>query len=86
MPGNDELNRMLKIHLRQIRNCLREHKNFSMFELRYHQIIVDPLSMAIQLSEYIGGEFDVEKVTVTMDLALYGYRAEAVGADKLGYG
>jgi hypothetical protein len=71
----EEMIPLFEAHLREVDEWLREHENFSVLNVRYDDVVREPLAAAGRLDDFLGGGLDLRKMAAAVDPALYRQRA-----------
>jgi hypothetical protein len=64
-------------HLRKVRYMLEREANMDVLYVKYDEVVANPRGEAERVNKFLGGEFDVEKMTAAVDGSLYRNRKES---------
>jgi hypothetical protein len=66
-------------HLRFIQRWLKEQQNISVLDLRYSEVITDPLQGSARVVRFLKTDLDQEKMAAAVDPSLYRNRVRSPG-------
>lgn len=58
---------------------LKHSPHFETLPIHYREVLEDPLTQAQRIREFLGGNYDVERMAAAVDPSLYRNRAEELG-------
>ena len=73
---DDEMRRIYEDHLKDIAELVRKRDTFHMLEINYRAMVDNPREEATKINEFLGSQFDVEKMASVVDKNLYRNRAK----------
>lgn len=73
---DEDMVRMYESHLDKVKFQLRFRDWFDVLYLDFSEVVADPEKAARQISDFLGGNLDVEKMATQVDPNLYRNRAE----------
>jgi RNase adaptor protein for sRNA GlmZ degradation len=81
---HDQIKRSYNLHLEKLRDWLRQQKNIELLYVSYNDLVEQPEEQAKRVSEFLGGQANVEQMVRAVDPALYRNRKHAT--DPVGGG
>ncbi len=75
-----EVKKLYQRHLVQVKNLVDKRKDIAMIDVNHRQAINDPMAVATQVNDFLGGGYDVEAMAAVVDKKLYRNRAKDLAA------
>lgn len=69
--SDDEMRTIMEKHLHRVRTWLDAQPNMRVLYIHYADILSDPLPACTRLSEFLGGNLDVNRMAAVVDPSLY---------------
>jgi hypothetical protein len=69
--GDERIRGMLEKHLAKTKLWIDGQLNFAVVDVPYSQVIADPRGQAQRVSNFLGGDLDVENMASAVDRSLY---------------
>jgi hypothetical protein len=73
---NAEVKKLYQRHLVQVKNLVDKRKDIAMIDVNHRQAINDPMAVAQQVNDFLGGGLDVQAMAAVVDRKLYRNRAK----------
>jgi hypothetical protein len=67
----DQIKRSFLLHLEKLHEWLGKQGHFKVLHIRYNELLENPLAIAQQVNEFLGGKADAVKMANTVDPSLY---------------
>ncbi len=71
-----EVKKLYQRHLVQVKNLVDKRKDIAMIDVNHRQAINDPMAVAQQVNDFLGGGLDVQAMAAVVDRKLYRNRAK----------
>ncbi len=71
-----EVKKLYQRHLVQVKNMVDKKPNVAMIDVNHRKAINDPMAVAEQVNEFLGGGLDVQAMAAVVDKKLYRNRAK----------
>ncbi len=78
-----EVKKLYQRHLVQVKNLVDKTPNVAMIDVNHRRAIKDPMSVAEQVNEFLGGDLDVQVMAAVVDKKLYRNRAGSLPAPEV---
>lgn len=69
--ADDRMIELYEAHLRKIGNLLRRRSCFETLELRYAEVVSDPMAQARRIAAFVGGQLDPARMAAAVSTDLY---------------
>ncbi len=73
-PGDEEMGKMLAMHVEQVLGAMRARGNVELLEIDYNAMLREPRRDIDRLNEFLGGELDTAAMAGVIDKSLYRQR------------
>ncbi len=75
-----EVKKLYQRHLVQVKNLVDKRKDIAMIDVNHRKAINDPMGVANQVNDFLGGGLDVNAMAAVVDKKLYRNRAKDLAA------
>jgi hypothetical protein len=75
-PPDDEMRRLLLVHVLETEDFLRTRPEMETLYVSYNRTVADPRPQAERINRFLGGSLDVDRMVGAVDAALYRQRGE----------
>jgi hypothetical protein len=69
--SDEQLRRTFSAQSKRIRGWLAKQPNVEVFVLDYRNVVAHPMSTAVAMAKFVGGECDIERMAAAVDPGLY---------------
>ncbi|MBF0536605.1 MAG: sulfotransferase domain-containing protein [Nitrospirae bacterium] len=79
----DELAGLYENHLDEVRSNMSNKPNYDVLCLKYSEVIENPQSASLKISQFLGRHLDIEKMAAAVDIDLYRNKAGAAHCNSV---